>query len=173
MFLNCNSQKPQPAQLVVKASGSCSPKLLSNSRLRTSDLRDLVVYLAMLTTFVLRRFRGHLYQSTHIDPGYNTVQTKKNLTSYLMTPIVHIPSQLQGLQFFCLSTNINQLHNASGFPYQRLKHSFWNLKVPRAASHSNTSTKAWSKSKASTKSFTSLSIYYYIPNSSESLLDCS
>ena len=41
MFLNCNSQKPQPAQWVVKASGSCSPKLLSNPRLRTSDLEDL------------------------------------------------------------------------------------------------------------------------------------
>ena len=40
MFLNCNSQKPQPAQLVVKASGSCSPKLLSNPRLRTSVLCD-------------------------------------------------------------------------------------------------------------------------------------
>ena len=38
MFLNCNSQKPQPAQLVVEASGSCSPKLLSNPRLRTSGL---------------------------------------------------------------------------------------------------------------------------------------
>ena len=38
MFLNYNSQKPQPAQLVVKASGSCSPKLLSNPRLRTSGL---------------------------------------------------------------------------------------------------------------------------------------
>ena len=38
MLLNCNSQKPQSAQLVVKASGSCSPKLLSNPRLRTSGL---------------------------------------------------------------------------------------------------------------------------------------
>ena len=38
MLLNCNSQKPQPAQLVVKASGSCSPKLLSNPKLRTSAL---------------------------------------------------------------------------------------------------------------------------------------
>ena len=38
MLLNCSSQKPQSAQLVVKASGSCSPKLLSNPRLRTSVL---------------------------------------------------------------------------------------------------------------------------------------
>ena len=36
MLLNCNSQKPQSRQLVVKASGSYSPKLLSNPRLRTS-----------------------------------------------------------------------------------------------------------------------------------------
>ena len=41
MFLNCSSQKPQPAQLVMKASGSCSPKLLSNPRLRTSDLANI------------------------------------------------------------------------------------------------------------------------------------
>ena len=40
MFLNYKSQKPQPAQLVVKASGSCSPKLLSNPRLRTSRLNE-------------------------------------------------------------------------------------------------------------------------------------
>ena len=38
MLLNWNSQKPQSGQLVVKASGSCSPKLLSNPRLRTSGL---------------------------------------------------------------------------------------------------------------------------------------
>ena len=38
MLLNCNSQKPKSGQLVVKASGSCSPKLLSNPRLRTSAL---------------------------------------------------------------------------------------------------------------------------------------
>ena len=36
MLLNCNSQKPQSGQLVAKASGSCSPKFLSNPRLRTS-----------------------------------------------------------------------------------------------------------------------------------------
>ena len=39
MLLNCNSQKPQSGQLVVKASGSCTPKLLTNPRLRTSALR--------------------------------------------------------------------------------------------------------------------------------------
>ena len=44
MLLNCNSQKPQSGQLVVKASESCSPKLLSNPRLRTSALEQGFMY---------------------------------------------------------------------------------------------------------------------------------
>ena len=63
MFLNCNSQKPQPAQLVVKTSGSCSPILLSNPRLRTSDLNNIP---DELEVYIVNRFA--LLNSTGCEP---------------------------------------------------------------------------------------------------------
>ena len=74
MFLNCNSQKPQPAQLLVKASGSCSPKLLSNPRLRTSALENMVAALSMH----LSRSTSRERVSEIIEPRYTNLWTTSN-----------------------------------------------------------------------------------------------
>ena len=40
MFLDFNSQKSWPAKVVVKASGSCSPRTLEGPRLGTTELES-------------------------------------------------------------------------------------------------------------------------------------
>ena len=40
MFLDFNSQKSWPAEVVVKASGSCSPRTSGGPRLETTAIKD-------------------------------------------------------------------------------------------------------------------------------------
>ena len=40
MFLDCNSQKSWPVQLMVKASGSFSPRASGDSKLGTTDIEE-------------------------------------------------------------------------------------------------------------------------------------
>ena len=109
MFLNCNSQKPQPAQLVVKASGSCSPKLLSNPRLRTSDLFNI--------EFCWIRPRAHLVSSCISQWPHQMPLGAYETTRYLSphTPLLHMP-------FW--STFLMKAHNVHHIPVEALTWSF-------------------------------------------------
>ena len=75
MFLDLNSQKPWPAQLMVKASGSFSPRTSGDPRLGTTNTEE--TGRLVLTTYV--PVLGSVEYFSHQNSNYDIVHTHHSL----------------------------------------------------------------------------------------------